>query len=53
MRGECVQVGDVINVVSNPEDGSWTGELNGRVGLFKFIYVEMLEDEVCVCNVVY
>ena len=42
----------MINVIDNPENGSWTGELNGRIGLFKFIYVEMLEEEVHVCIIV-
>ena len=34
-------------MIHTSEDGLWTGELNGRVGQFKFIYVEMLKDEVC------
>jgi hypothetical protein len=44
MESLPLKVGDIINVIDNPENGSWTGELNGRVGLFKFIYVEMMDE---------
>lgn len=37
-----LQVGDIINVISKPPMGIWTGLLNNRVGTFKFIYVSML-----------
>ncbi|XP_041947987.1 SAM domain-containing protein SAMSN-1b isoform X2 [Alosa sapidissima] len=37
-----LKVGDVIEVISKPAMGIWTGLLNGRVGSFKFIYVDVL-----------
>ncbi|XP_076131350.1 SAM domain-containing protein SAMSN-1b [Alosa pseudoharengus] len=37
-----LKVGDVIQVISKPAMGIWTGLLNGRVGSFKFIYVDVL-----------
>ncbi|XP_063060425.1 SAM domain-containing protein SAMSN-1-like [Engraulis encrasicolus] len=37
-----LKVGDIINVISKPPMGIWTGLLNNRVGTFKFIYVNML-----------
>ncbi|XP_069745137.1 SAM domain-containing protein SAMSN-1-like [Narcine bancroftii] len=37
--------GDVINIINKSTMGTWTGMLNGRVGNFKFIYVEVLPDE--------
>ncbi|XP_055370624.1 SAM domain-containing protein SAMSN-1b isoform X2 [Betta splendens] len=40
-----LQVGDVIDIISKPPMGIWTGMLNGRVGNFKFIYVDMLTEE--------
>lgn len=36
------QVGDVIDITSKPPMGIWTGMLNGKVGNFKFIYVDVL-----------
>lgn len=39
------QVGDIINIISKPPMGIWTGMLNGKVGNFKFIYVDVLEEE--------
>uniref|UniRef100_A0A1A8TXC2 Sterile alpha motif domain-containing protein 5 n=1 Tax=Nothobranchius furzeri TaxID=105023 RepID=A0A1A8TXC2_NOTFU len=40
--------GDVIDIISKPPMGTWMGMLNGKVGTFKFIYVDVLvekEDE--------
>ncbi|MED6251030.1 hypothetical protein ATANTOWER_019590, partial [Ataeniobius toweri] len=35
-------VGDIIDVIAKPPMGTWTGLLNGRIGNFKFIYVDVL-----------
>lgn len=42
----CVllQSGDVIDVISKPPMGTWMGMLHGKVGTFKFIYVDVLKD---------
>ncbi|XP_011481242.1 SAM domain-containing protein SAMSN-1 isoform X1 [Oryzias latipes] len=40
-----LKVGDIINIISKPPMGIWTGMLNNKVGNFKFIYVDVLEDE--------
>ncbi|GAA6089530.1 SAM domain-containing protein SAMSN-1a isoform X3 [Tachysurus ichikawai] len=44
-----LKVGDIINIISKPPMGIWTGMLNNKVGNFKFIYVHVLlkkeEDE--------
>ncbi|KAL0969791.1 hypothetical protein UPYG_G00232340 [Umbra pygmaea] len=37
--------GDVIDVISKPPMGTWMGLLNGKVGTFKFIYVDVLTEE--------
>ncbi|XP_026157161.1 SAM and SH3 domain-containing protein 1 isoform X2 [Mastacembelus armatus] len=37
--------GDVIDIISKPPMGTWMGMLNGKVGTFKFIYVDVLNDE--------
>ncbi|XP_060753739.1 SAM domain-containing protein SAMSN-1a isoform X2 [Neoarius graeffei] len=37
-----LKVGDIINIISKPPMGIWTGMLNNKVGNFKFIYVEVL-----------
>uniref|UniRef100_A0A8C1YTE8 SAM domain, SH3 domain and nuclear localisation signals 1b n=1 Tax=Cyprinus carpio TaxID=7962 RepID=A0A8C1YTE8_CYPCA len=39
------KVGDVIDIISKPSMGIWTGMLNGKIGNFKFIYVDMLVEE--------
>ncbi len=39
------KVGDVIDIISKPAMGIWTGMLNGKIGNFKFIYVDMLVEE--------
>lgn len=39
------QVGDIINIISKSPMGIWTGMLNNKVGIFKFIYVDVLEEE--------
>lgn len=35
----------MIDIISKPPMGIWTGKLNGKVGNFKFIYVDMLTEE--------
>uniref|UniRef100_A0A4W6E3M8 SAM domain, SH3 domain and nuclear localisation signals 1b n=1 Tax=Lates calcarifer TaxID=8187 RepID=A0A4W6E3M8_LATCA len=40
-----LKVGDVIDIIAKPPMGIWTGRLNGRVGNFKFIYVDVLTEE--------
>ncbi|XP_028981550.2 SAM and SH3 domain-containing protein 1 isoform X2 [Esox lucius] len=37
--------GDVIDIISKPPMGTWMGLLNGKVGTFKFIYVDVLTEE--------
>ncbi|XP_061551783.1 SAM and SH3 domain-containing protein 1-like isoform X3 [Phycodurus eques] len=37
--------GDTIDVISKPPMGTWMGMLRGKVGTFKFIYVDMLNLE--------
>ncbi|GLD57054.1 SAM domain-containing protein SAMSN-1a isoform X2 [Lates japonicus] len=40
-----LKAGDIINIISKPPMGIWTGMLNNKVGNFKFIYVDILEEE--------
>ncbi|XP_017294534.1 SAM domain-containing protein SAMSN-1b [Kryptolebias marmoratus] len=40
-----LKVGDVIDVMAKPPLGIWTGMLHGRVGTFKFIYVDVLSEQ--------
>ncbi|XP_051540751.1 uncharacterized protein LOC127433123 [Myxocyprinus asiaticus] len=40
-----LKVGDVIDIISKPAMGIWTGMLKGKVGNFKFIYVDVLVEE--------
>uniref|UniRef100_A0A3Q1EPY8 SAM domain, SH3 domain and nuclear localisation signals 1b n=1 Tax=Acanthochromis polyacanthus TaxID=80966 RepID=A0A3Q1EPY8_9TELE len=40
-----LKVGDVIDIIAKPPMGIWTGMLNGRMGNFKFIYVDVLTEE--------
>ncbi|XP_070698379.1 SAM and SH3 domain-containing protein 1 isoform X2 [Pempheris klunzingeri] len=37
--------GDVIDIISKPPMGTWMGMLSGKVGTFKFIYVDVLNEE--------
>lgn len=37
--------GDVIDIISKPPMGTWMGMLNGKVGTFKFIYVDVINQE--------
>ncbi|XP_069016691.1 SAM and SH3 domain-containing protein 1 isoform X1 [Embiotoca jacksoni] len=37
--------GEVIDIISKPPMGTWMGMLNGKVGTFKFIYVDVLNEE--------
>lgn len=39
------KVGDVIDIISKPAMGIWSGMLNGKIGNFKFIYVDLLVEE--------
>ncbi len=38
-------MGDVIDIIAKPHMGIWTGVLNGKMGNFKFIYVDVLTEE--------
>ncbi|XP_030634004.1 SAM domain-containing protein SAMSN-1a [Chanos chanos] len=40
-----LKVGDIINIISKPPMGIWTGMLNNKVGSFKFIYVDVLVEK--------
>lgn len=40
-----LQKGDIINIISKPPMGTWMGLLNNKVGTFKFIYVDVLNEE--------
>lgn len=35
----------MIDIIARPPMGIWTGLLDGRVGTFKFIYVDVLREE--------
>ncbi|XP_051783040.1 SAM domain-containing protein SAMSN-1-like isoform X2 [Erpetoichthys calabaricus] len=37
--------GDIIEIISKPPMGTWTGMLHNKVGCFKFIYVDVLTEE--------
>ncbi|KAM9539014.1 LOW QUALITY PROTEIN: SAM domain-containing protein SAMSN-1-like [Salvelinus alpinus] len=41
-----LKVGDVIEIISKPPMGTWTGMLNNKVGNFKFIYVDLIVEKV-------
>ncbi|XP_069788356.1 SAM and SH3 domain-containing protein 1a isoform X2 [Narcine bancroftii] len=38
--------GDVIDIISKPPGGTWMGLLNNKVGTFKFIYMDVVNDKV-------
>ncbi|XP_051934413.1 SAM domain-containing protein SAMSN-1a isoform X2 [Hippocampus zosterae] len=40
-----LKAGDIINIISKPPMGIWTGMLNNKVGNFKFIYVDVLVEK--------
>ncbi|KAM9355224.1 SAM and SH3 domain-containing protein 1 isoform 2-T2 [Pholidichthys leucotaenia] len=40
-----LKCGDVIDIISMPPMGTWMGMLNGKVGTFKFIYVDVLMEK--------
>ncbi|KAJ8394686.1 hypothetical protein AAFF_G00042860 [Aldrovandia affinis] len=40
-----LKVGDVIDVISKPPMGIWTGMLNNKVGNFKFIYADVITEK--------
>ncbi|XP_038040472.1 SAM and SH3 domain-containing protein 3 isoform X2 [Anas platyrhynchos] len=37
--------GDIIGIIEKPPVGTWTGLLNNKVGSFKFIYVDIIPEE--------
>ncbi|XP_063185338.1 SAM and SH3 domain-containing protein 1 isoform X4 [Chroicocephalus ridibundus] len=37
--------GDIIDIISKPPMGTWMGLLNNKVGTFKFIYVDVLNED--------
>uniref|UniRef100_A0A8C1LPK9 SAM and SH3 domain containing 1 n=1 Tax=Cyprinus carpio TaxID=7962 RepID=A0A8C1LPK9_CYPCA len=37
--------GDLIDIISKPPMGTWMGLLSNKVGTFKFIYVDVLNEE--------
>ncbi|KAI2654125.1 SAM and SH3 domain-containing protein 1 [Labeo rohita] len=37
--------GDMIDIISKPPMGTWMGLLSNKVGTFKFIYVDVLNEE--------
>nr|XP_008118436.1 PREDICTED: SAM and SH3 domain-containing protein 3 [Anolis carolinensis] len=41
-----LQKGDMIHIIAKPPVGTWTGLLNNKVGSFKFIYVDVIPEEV-------
>uniref|UniRef100_UPI00398F6F6B SAM and SH3 domain-containing protein 3 isoform X2 n=1 Tax=Pristiophorus japonicus TaxID=55135 RepID=UPI00398F6F6B len=41
-----LQKGDIINIIEKPPVGTWTGLLKKKLGSFKFIYVDILPNEV-------
>ncbi|KAM6933775.1 SAM domain-containing protein SAMSN-1a [Xenentodon cancila] len=40
-----LKVGDIIQIISKPPMGIWTGMLKDKVGNFKFIYVDVVEEK--------
>ncbi|XP_061105012.1 SAM domain-containing protein SAMSN-1b isoform X2 [Conger conger] len=40
-----LKVGDLIDIISKPPMGMWTGMLNNKVGNFKFIYVDIIVEK--------
>nr|XP_014354176.1 PREDICTED: SAM domain-containing protein SAMSN-1 [Latimeria chalumnae] len=38
--------GDIIDIISKSPMGTWTGLLHNKVGSFKFIYVELISEEI-------
>ncbi|XP_070700108.1 SAM domain-containing protein SAMSN-1b [Pempheris klunzingeri] len=40
-----LKVGDVIDIIAKSPMGIWTGMLKGKMGNFKFIYVDVLAEE--------
>ncbi|XP_078086368.1 SAM and SH3 domain-containing protein 1-like isoform X2 [Mustelus asterias] len=37
--------GDIIDIISKPPGGTWMGLLNNKVGTFKFIYMDLVNEE--------
>uniref|UniRef100_A0A8C5EDU9 SAM domain-containing protein SAMSN-1-like n=1 Tax=Gouania willdenowi TaxID=441366 RepID=A0A8C5EDU9_GOUWI len=40
-----LKVGNIIDIIAKPPMGIWKGVLHGRIGSFKFIYVDLLPEE--------
>ncbi|XP_060090388.1 SAM domain-containing protein SAMSN-1 isoform X1 [Heteronotia binoei] len=40
-----IKKGDIIDIICKTPMGMWTGLLNNKVGNFKFIYVDLIEEE--------
>ncbi|XP_015269766.1 PREDICTED: SAM domain-containing protein SAMSN-1 [Gekko japonicus] len=40
-----IKKGDIIDIICKTPMGMWTGLLNNKVGNFKFIYVDLIEQE--------
>ncbi|XP_072900917.1 SAM domain-containing protein SAMSN-1-like isoform X2 [Hemitrygon akajei] len=40
-----LKTGDIIKIINKSTMGTWTGMLDGRLGNFKFIYVDVLPNE--------
>ncbi|XP_033105230.1 SAM and SH3 domain-containing protein 1-like [Anneissia japonica] len=36
---------DIIHIISKPPNGNWLGMLDNKVGTFKFIYVQIIEEK--------
>ncbi|CAG5875913.1 unnamed protein product [Menidia menidia] len=41
-----LKVGDVIDIIAKPPMGIWKGMLDGKIGNFKFIYVDVLTEQI-------
>ncbi|KAM4771422.1 SAM and SH3 domain-containing protein 1-like isoform 2-T2 [Rhinophrynus dorsalis] len=39
-----LKMGDIIDIISKPPMGTWMGLLNNKVGTFKFIYVDVINE---------
>lgn len=41
-----LKIGDIIDIIDKPPVGTWTGMLKNKVGSFKFIYVDIIPEEI-------
>ena len=39
-----LQVDDIVTVLETPMNGSWRGDLNGKIGEFPFTHVQWLDE---------